>query len=305
MPIKRPQKAPNESITNKELEIVFANNSYVLGSPKLDGFRCTCDGAAYASSMKLIVNNYVQDILSDSAYKGLDGELLVGRPNDPNAFKNTSGAVRRASGRPDFRLYVYDSFHDTTLGYIHRINHLRDLCKTLPFAIFINQKELFSLAEVIAYENNMVKWGYEGAMVRLPNAPYKEGRCTLLEENIFKRKPFDDDECVIIGFEEQQQNNNEKTINEMGESVRSSHKANKTGKNTLGKFLVRSKKWHVDFAIATGLGLNDALRKKIWENQSSYLGQMIVYKYQRYGSDKAPRIPIFKGFRDSIDMTNY
>ena len=305
MAIKKPQKAPSESITNDELDEVLRNNSHVLGSPKLDGFRCTCNEAAYASSMKLIQNEYVQSILSDPAYAGLDGELLVGRPDDPDAFDNTSGAVRRKTGEPDFKLYVYDSFHQSHLSYADRTAGLKELCKSLPFAVFVNQTVLISVREVIAFEDAMVKAGYEGAMVRLPHAPYKEGRCTLREENIFKRKPFDDDECVILGFEEQMQNNNEKTTNELGDSTRSSHKANKTGKGTLGKFLVRSDKWGVDFAIATGQGLDDALRQVIWDNQDHYLGKIITYKYQRHGSKAAPRIPIYKGFRDPIDMTNY
>jgi len=271
MTIKKPQKAPSESITDEELAGVLRNNNFVLGSPKLDGFRCTCNGAAYASSMKLIQNDYIQSILSNPAYSGLDGELLVGQPDDPNAFENTSGAVRRKAGKPDFKLYVYDSFLEPTKRYDKRIEHLREVCKSLPFAVFVNQSKLLSVMSVIQFENSMVQQGYEGAMIRLPHAPYKEGRCTLREENIFKRKPFDDDECVILGFEEQMQNNNEKTTNELGNSTRSSHKANKTGKGTLGKFLVRSDSWGADFAIATGLGLDDVLRQKIWDNQDAYL----------------------------------
>jgi DNA ligase-1 len=302
--IKKPQKAPTDSITDAELVELFKKHSYVLGSPKLDGYRCVCEDGAFTSSMKPITNKHIQSCLSGSAYNGLDGEICVGLPNDPNVFNNTTGAVRRTSGKPDFKLYVFDCFNSPKLGYELRTKFTRDICKSLAHVVWIKQRKLFSPEEVIAYEDEMAKAGYEGAMVRLPNAPYKPNRTTLLEENIFKRKPFDDDECVIIGFEEQQQNNNPQTINEKGESTRSNHKENKTGKGTLGAFICTSKLWKVEFKIATGEGLSNALRQEIWDDQPGYLGETIKYKYQRYGSIYAPRIPTYLGFRDPDDMTD-
>ena len=98
---------------------------------------------------------------------------------------------------------------------------------------------------------------------------------------------------------------NESFINEMGNSVRSAHKENKVGKNTLGKLIVTSKLWPKPFPIGTGQGLTDELRQHIWDNQEKHLGKIWVYKYQAYGSIDAPRQPILKGMRDPNDMTGY
>ena len=315
MPIKRPQKAPSESITDEQLEKIFETHEYVLGSPKLDGYRITTDNVAYTSSMKLIKNKYAQSILSKPEYCGLDGEGVVGRPDNPDCFKPTKKALSRADGEPDFKLYVFDCIINRSMPYELRVKFTKDLCKSLPFAVWVNQVKLHSVAAVKAFEDKCVKMGYEGAMVRLPGKPYKEGRCTLKEENIFKRKPMEEDEAIIISFEEQMQNNNPKVKNEMGQSIRSNHKANKVGKGTMGAIWLRSPKWGIDFKISGGKGdlheggicpgIDAPFRQWLWDNREYLIGKIITYKYQKYGSDKAPRIPTYKAFTDPDTITDY
>jgi DNA ligase-1 len=299
--ITRPQKAPSKPITDEQLELL----SYpVLGSVKLDGYRCTTENGAFTSSMKPVTNRYIQNILSDPIYNGLDGELIVGPANDPNVFNNTTGPVRRAEGKPDFTFYLFD--HLDRLQQPYKIRHaLLHNVRSLPHIMVLTQRHLRSPKDVIAFDQWCVDQGFEGAMIRSTDGKYKQGRCTLRELNIFKRKPVADDECEIIGFEEQLENNNETYINELGLTVRSSHKENKTGKGTLGALVVKSKLWDEPFRIGTGVGLNDKLRKYMWENQSDFLGTIWVYKYQKYGSINAPRQPILKGCRDGKDITNY
>jgi DNA ligase-1 len=301
--IKRPQKAPSESITNVQLEEVLQHGP-LLGSPKLDGYRCTTQDAAFTSSMKKVTNLYAQELLSASAYNGLDGELIVGKPNLLETFNNTTGPIRRAAGYPDFTFYVFDKHDMPGANYKSRLADLYHY-EGVPHVHIVKQEVLTTVKGVVAFELKCVKGGFEGAMIRSPHGIYKEGRCTLREQNIFKRKPTEDSECTIIGFEEQMLNMNKSKMNEMGNMVRSSHKANKVGKGTLGKFLVESPKWKKPFAIGTGKGLTDVLRQGIWDNQQYFLGKIFTYKYQQYGSIDAPRQPIYKGFRDSKDLTDY
>ena len=300
--IKRPQKAPSESITNEQLEEL---NYPVFGSPKLDGFRCTTNNAAHTSSMKLIKNKYAQNILSAPEYSGLDGELVVGPPNHPDAFNRTTGPIRRAAGEPDFKFYVFDHLLDLTAPYAVRQKRVLAQAICLPFVVVLTQDILRSPDDVIKYTNWCIDQGFEGAMIRSLDGLYKEGRCTFRESNIFKRKPFVDDEAVIVGFIEQQENLNASSVNELGLSSRSSHKENKTGKGTLGSLILKSNKWEGTFNCGTGKGLNNKLREWIWNNQDKCLGETVVYKFQEHGSIDAPRIPIYKGFRDKADMTNY
>lgn len=300
--ITRPQKAPSEQITNEELELL---EYPVYGSVKLDGYRCETEDGAYTSSMKLVSNRHTQAILSKRIYNGLEGELIVGAPNDLNAFNNTTGPIRKADGEPDFTFYVFDRHDKPHAIYKERLEVLVDHCRDLPHVVLINQEILNSPEEVRAYEQWCVEAGFEGAMIRSMNGMYKEGRCTLNEKNIFKRKPTEDDEGVIIGFEEQMQNNNKKSKNEMGLTTRTDHKGNKTGKGTLGVLILDSKLWVEPVRVGTGKGLTKKLRQYIWDHKSEFLGQPVTYKYQKHGSIDAPRCAIYKGLRDRADMTDF
>ncbi len=305
MSIKRPQKAPSESISDSNLTKIFKKYKYVLGSPKLDGYRIITNNAALTSSMKPLKNKYAQKILSAAHYQGFDGECVVGKPNDPDCFKYTRKALSTAEGKPDFKLYVFDTIYNKNFSYVERIRTIQDRCKFLPFAIWVVQTNLYSVAEVKLWEQRCIDLGFEGAMIRLPHAIYKEGRCTLREENIFKRKPMEEDEAIIIGFEEQMKNTNVKTVDATGRSTRSSHKANKIGKNTLGAIWLRSPKWKIDFKISGGKGITKNFRQWIWNTRSQHIGRQITYQYQKYGSIDAPRIPTFKAFTDLDTTTDY
>ena len=300
--IKKPMKAPSTSITDEQLDMLPYP---VYGSVKLDGYRCTTMNGAFTSSMKKITNDYIQGILSQPEYSGLDGELIVGAPNDPDVFNNTTGPVRRKVGEPDFTFYVFDNIAcDLSLPYGVRLDLLNE--SILPPGVqVLEQKLLGDPQAVIDFTQWCVDNDYEGGMIRTREGRYKQGRCTFKEMNIFKRKPVEDDECVVIGFEEQMLNGNEVYTDELGLNVRSAHKENKVGKGTLGALVVKSALWDEPFAIGTGIGLTDNVRKYIWDNQNKFMGSLWTYKYQKYGSINAPRQPIAKGMRDINDITKY
>jgi DNA ligase-1 len=74
----------------------------------------------------------------------------------------------------------------------------------------------------------------------------------------------------------------------------------KTG--LLGKFLSKDFKTGVEFKCGSGQGMTRKLRKEIWDNQNDYIGRILKYKYQPHGVKDSPRITIWLGFRDPIDM---
>ena len=74
----------------------------------------------------------------------------------------------------------------------------------------------------------------------------------------------------------------------------------------LGKFVaedIHGRFPGVKLKIGTGRGLTDDLRKEVWNNRKAYVGQLVKYKFQKYGSKDAPRLPIFLGFRHPEDVT--
>ena len=135
-------------------------------------------------------------------------------------------------------------------------------------------------------------------MIRSAMAPYKQGRTTFNEMNIFKRKPLSDAEAVIIGFMEKQTNLNPKFTDEMGMTKRASNQDMKVGAETLGSFVLKCELWEKPFTC-TGR-LNDGEKQHIWDNQEKFLGRSVTFKYQAYGSIDGPRQPIFHRFFEEL-----
>lgn len=280
----------------------------LIASPKLDGIRCLkVDGKIVSRSFKPIANDYIRKHLEVMLPNGADGEIMVG-----TTFQECTSAVMSRKGEPSFIFWMFDLVDETlTTPYIRRLNRMQKaqvqfeakgwdrIIKVVPTTAVMDVEQLR------AFEVECLSEGHEGVMVRAPDSPYKCGRSTLKQGYLLKVKQFKDSEAEIIGFVEQMENTNEATKDELGHTKRSSSKAGKVGKGTLGKFLVRERGdagWEVDFKIGTGEGLTDELRQKIWNDRESYRGRIVKYKYQDIGSKDAPRIPIYLGFRDERDL---
>lgn len=284
MSIKRPLKAPSDPITNDQLRFL---RYPIVGSPKLDGYRCTVDDIPFTSSMKHFPNIFVNEELSNPMYRGFDGELLVGSPNDPNAYNNSS-QIMSINGKPDFRLYVFDDWSQGHYSYKER--WIDRKIKDQGRLIVLKQSLLYSPEDVLAYERSMLEIGYEGSMIRTLDSFYKEGRCSFRDMVIYKRKPFTETEAVIIDVVEGLQNLNKPVMNEIGHMRRSSHQANKIPKGTLGSFELKSDSWPLTFHSGLGEGFTQEDKQEIWNHQDQYLGRTVTVKYQKYGSRDRPRI---------------
>jgi DNA ligase-1 len=276
-----------------------------LLSVKLDGIRAiNHNGVLMSRNMKPIPNPHVREKFKDCLH--LDGELIYGDPTSPTCYRDTNSVVMSKSGKSadNVRFYVFDHIGYMDEPYYARLAEAARSTLNLghPDVVLVDQKEIESLAEMEALEGAWLEQGYEGAMFRCPHAPYKQGRSTVKEGIILKVKRFADAEAIIIGFEEQNENTNEKTVNELGHSQRSSHKAGMVGKGTLGKFIVRDIKTGVEFSCGTGVGLTIELRQQIWNEREAYLGKIITYKHFPIGVKDKPRFPIWKGFRSADDM---
>jgi len=267
------------------------------GSPKYDGIRAIVfNNQVLSNTLKPIRNLCVQSLLSNCHF--LDGELIAGRN-----FQDTTSTIMSESGGPLFTFFAFDSFFRPHDIYLNRVRDIEDIVLSQPSDDRIKivwPIKLKTPNDLLAYELDCLQQGYEGCMIRSGTGRYKFGRSTLNEEYLLKRKPVIDEEAFVIGFEEQMENQNELTYDNRGYAQRSMHQCNKAGKATLGAFIVRSQRWG-DFRIGTGLGLTDSLRKEVWNNQSKYLGQILTFKYQEFGSKDKPRQPIFLRFRHIDD----
>ncbi len=276
----------------------------VLVSPKLDGIRCVIvGGKALSRKFKPIPNDFVRNWLEANLPSGIDGELLIKGKN----FNEVQSGIMSEDGEPEFEFWAFDHV-DGALdeAFSARYERLAKYAAQRSFAAtnlkLVPHKLVFSVAELLDFEEECLAQDYEGVMLRSPDSGYKCGRSTLKQAWLLKLKRFADSEAVILGFEELQTNNNEKVKNELGLSKRSSHKAGKVGADTLGKFKVRDLTSGVEFEIGTGEGLTQALRKEIWDARDKYLGKLVKYKYQPAGQKNLPRFPVWLGFRDERDV---
>ena len=267
----------------------------VLASPKLDGVRAIVrDGVVLSRALKPIPNKWVQQRFSHLEH--FDGELIVGASNHPDVLRTTTSGVMRVEGEPDVSFHVFDHVENHARLYTVRYDLLEEDTEINVFVV--PQHELINTFELNAFEHEVLAEGYEGVMLRHPDAPYKFGRSTAREGYLLKVKRFHDDEFEIVGFEEEMFNANEATTSELGRTKRSSHKANKVPKGRLGALVLK----YGDTTFNCGTGFNDAERERIWAERESYLGKLAKIKYFAHGIKDVPKLPSFLGIRDVRDM---
>lgn len=272
----------------------------VFGSPKLDGIRAIVKDAELLSRRLLqIPNRYTFGELSRPEFNGLDGELVVGEATAPNSYTATLSGIMSEGGTPQVTFWVFDRW-DKTAPFIYRRDLLPPRSTTDGGLVIkrLKQTLLNSEDELLEYEQRMLTLGFEGVMLRHPEGRYKFGRSTATEFALMKLKRFEDSEAEIIGLIEQMHNANEATINNLGRTKRSSHKANKIPKGTTGTLQCRDIHSGVEFEIGTGM--DDALRQEFWDNPP--IGKIVKYKFQPVGIKARPRFPVYLGLRDPRDV---
>ena len=269
----------------------------VLASPKLDGVRAIVRGGVVLSrALKPIPNKNVQKRFKHLEH--FDGELIVGAANDPDVLRTTTSGVMRVDGDPDVSFHVFDHIQEPTAPYLSRLQLVKDRPRKGGSVLIVDQTILQKLERLNEYEPSILAQGYEGVMLRRPEAPYKFGRSTAREGYLLKIKRFHDAEFEIVGFEEEMFNANEATTSELGHTKRSSHKANKVPKGRLGALVLK----YGDTTFNCGTGFNDAERERIWAERERYLGKLAKIKYFAHGIKDVPKLPSFLGIRDVRDM---
>lgn len=282
----------------------------LLGSWKLDGIRGTVrQGKTMSRTMIPLPSKYAQ-FFAQPEWDGLDGELTpqIVPPGQTLMSASFSAVMTHGSEVP-LHFNVFDLVCDDTPDrpYASRRELMHNLLQTSSRAEglgvrILEQRMLHNLEDVLEMEQQAIDLGHEGLIVRRPMAPYKFGKSTLNQGYLIKIARWLRSEAVIIGFEEQMHNTNEAVIDPRGLTKRSKVSEGLIGKNTLGKFLVRDYHSGVEFKIGTGDGLDDTLRKEIWEHQDQYLGKILRYKFKPYGTKDKPRQPIYEGWRHIMDI---
>lgn len=268
-----------------------------LVSPKLDGFRAVMqDGILKSRNLKPIRNPEVSAQISH--YLDLDGELCAGDPREPGCFKRTSSIVTTNGANIDsVKFYVFDRVgHE---GFAERLAAARDAIEGQSKMVLVPHVLVMDYTSLCELEDQTIREGYEGLMLRDPKGPYKQGRSTVSENWLLKLKRFEHGEARIKEVFEEMENRNEAKVDALGYTERSSHQANKVGKGCAGGFEVKDLQTGVEFSVGTGL--DAAARRWFWDHREEVKGWICLYKWQKYGTDQKPRTPVFLGARPPED----
>jgi len=267
-----------------------------LASPKLDGIRCIIRGGEVLSrSLKPIRNKFIVSKLKD--LPDLDGELIVGSSYVGDVLNRTTRGVMSAEGTPSFLYHAFDTLHDLSAPFHRRLEQvpMQEFVQHVPHTM------IHSLADLQDYEASALDIGYEGVMLRGPDATYKCGRATATENSLWKLKKFTDGELCVSEVREGVMNINYPTTDALGRTVRSKHQDGMIPNGQVGTIIGHDLKTGQLLEISPGKMIKDQ-RQWYWRNQHLILNQVVKYKCFDYGSINAPRFATFQAFRDPLDM---
>lgn len=290
----------------------------LIASPKVDGIRVvTMDdvpgpeerSAALCRSLLPVPNRHAYHLLSKLP-PGLDGEVVAGTGSEPDTFNKTQRAIMAHQGMPKFTYFVFDRFILEGWGNMHERpyqdrlrflsdHELEDAWTISMRVIILETRVLEDLCDLRKYEEECLVAGFEGICLRAPFGKYKFGRSTFKEHGLIKVKRFEDAEAVVTGFEELYSNQNPQETSKLGHAERATNQANMVPMDTLGALKVRDAQGR-EFKI--GSGFTQLQRTEIWAHMDDWRGATVTYKHQPHGQKDLPRLPIFKGCRDRIDI---
>lgn len=290
--------------------------------PKLDGVHSVNrHGKLLGRSLKAHENLYTTELFSQPEYHGFCGEMIdadLGATH-PDLCRITSGNLRRIEGKPNIEWYLFDYVTEGTknLSYDKRIErlltHLDEINHPANIHV-IGRVYVKNMRELIELENQYLELGYEGIIIRDPNAAYKYGRCGKTFMGCWRVKRFIEEEILVDKINEGMHNANEAVKNELGRTERSTHQENMLPNGLLGNMEGCTLKDIVDpqsgkllvpkgeRVIVSPGEMDHAMRKFYWENPNEIVGHVIKFKLFPKGIKDKPRFPTYVSHRNSNDM---
>jgi DNA ligase-1 len=295
----------------------------VWGQPKIDGVRAlNLDGTLTGRSLKKFTGTGITAYFSRPEYTGFDGEMVLGPdPTAPRLCSLTTGAMGAFKGvteMPDLYWWLFDLVLPETvdLPYKERYAQLayRYGCGDASRLKLVPWVELHSRQQVEAQMALYLEQGYEGLILRNPNATYKEGRATSKGQQLWRVKPWGDFEIKVTGVTEGAKNTNEAKTNELGRTERSSAQAGLVPNGQIGSIqgiilndvVDHSKRvlFKAGMEITAGSGEMTVEEATAWfKDQTQIVGHIAKIKHMTHGVKDLPRFPTFVSKRLAEDMS--
>lgn len=291
--------------------------------PKIDGVRAmNLGGTLTGRSLDPFKGHGITEFFSERRFMGLDGEMTLGdNPACPERLCSaTTGAMGRFKGvdeMPDLHWWVFDYLPDPSMRYLSRYTLLKAKVEDL------GHPRIHLVPLYMAVDQDSLKWhmgefydqGYEGTIIRNPDAPYKPGRATLKGQELWRVKPWADFEILVTGITEGQMNLNEAKKNTLGRTERSSAKAGQVPNGQVGSIQGTLLKDFVDpitgktlfkrgLPITAGSGeMSVAEATAFFKKPETLVGHIAKIKHMTHGVKDLPRFPTFVSLRMKEDMS--
>jgi DNA ligase-1 len=294
-----------------------------IAQPKIDGVRgLNMLGPLTGRSLKTHANIHTTNFFSMGAFRGFDGEMAAEHECHPELCRLTTSALSRIEGEPWIMWHLFDYVTDETkdLPYIDRMSHLFERLKFLQkvhpvlsaHLKMVESHVCQNMEQLLTLDNKWLDMGYEGTIVRRPDGMHKQGRSTVREGGLLRIKRFIEEEAVVEQIIEGEANGNEATINELGQTERSTHQANMTPNGMVGAMMCKLLKdvvWKDKVLFTAGQVIKVGAgrmphddRSRYFQNPSLLTGQIIKFKMFPIGCYNKPRFPTFQSIRMASDV---
>ena len=291
--------------------------------PKIDGVRAlNRTGRLTGRSLDEFKGYLISDFFSRPGFLHLDGEMTLG--NKPNCTDRlcswTTGAMGRFKGvteMADIHWWVFDYLADPSLPYRSRYTLLDVKVSELehPRVHLVPYKVCNTYAELMTAIAEYAEAGYEGTIIRNPDAPAKEGRATQKGQELWRVKPWADAEMMVTGITEGTKNGNVAKTNSLGRTERSSAAAGLIPNGQVGSLqgtllkdfidpISKKKLFSKGQLVTVGSGeMSVAEAAHYFNHPDEIVGHIVKFKHMTHGVKDQPRFPTYMSHRLAEDMS--
>ena len=277
-----------------------------VGMPKVDGvYGRNNAGRFLGRSGKQLKNRSVTSRFSGTAFDGMHGELTLGNnPTLSTLCIDTSAAVRRTLGEPDMHWWIWDYAPPSleSKGFAHRLEALvtRVITLGIPAILDMPFRLLRNAEEAEAYYHGLRGHGYEGMVLRGVDDKFQgDKRASMANQFFLRRKPWLEEDGIVVGLLEGSSNTNEQETNERGLSFRRTHAAGLVPSGMVGTIIVRRPNGALA-NISPGRMTKDECRRQL--QTLELIGQYITYRHMGTGALNTLRQATYQRTRMSEDM---
>lgn len=298
--------APNEQLDFDDPRIRYP----MLASVKFDGTRCICVGGELLTrNMKPQKNRNLPEHLR-SLVDFCRRESMV---MDMELYDHTLGShgdhtsILASHDKPIPETMTAHYFDCLTLDEWHsgkaepfseRIARAWDIAFGEPWLRPVAHRPVMHEQDARFTFADAVGLGYEGIMLRCPNAPYKHGRATPKEGIIFKFKQFETIDGVILEVIQRRKMKEglDRTLTPTGHLERIHTKDSFDLDEMVGAFRVRFEDG-TESEVNYGRGFNHETRRQHWNERESLIGRCVEVRHLPHGAKDGIRIGTLVRFR--------